>query len=202
MPRGSFLRWLLPTSLLAAAVLLPAGWLLCGRLRIRKLRVVLRAGLLALMLVPTSYSIPNSEGGSTAPVWLAMLGGVLERNASGFVRGLLPFLAAWLVLAPAGVALLKRRDRLAGRVDLRRVAFSANRGTSCEDLITIEGVRTDLEGRNAERLWLYRNFPGYRKLRATRGRCPNRVVDVVEIETDDGQRREVMFDVTATYFKV
>src|SRR5262245_21741787 len=198
----SFHRWVLPTSVLAAVIVVPAGWLICRRFRNRKLRVVLRTGLLALMVVPTSHSVPNFDESSPAPVWLAMLGGVLDRNPAGFVRGLLPLLAVWLLLIPAGLALLRRRERLAGRIDPRRVAFSENQGTSCEDLITIEGVGTDLESRNAERLWLSRSFPGCRKLQRSRGRCPGRVVDIIEIETTDGRRREVLFDVTATYSKV
>ena len=87
-------------------------------------------------------------------------------------------------------------------VDPGKVSFSDNRGTSCDDLIVTKGAKTDFEGTGAELIWLAQHYPGYRKLDAGMGSCPNRVVDVVEIQTQDGQKLKVMFDITATYGKM
>jgi len=187
-----------------AILALALGWWLCRFIRRRSLRIVARTGLVALLFTPTIYWFPDLHGGFPMPAWSAILLGLRRGDLGGVLYGVVPVGVVWLLLASISLAISRRRAARSvdALVDAGKVSFSPNRGSSCDDLILIDGARTDREGIDAELVWLSRNYPGYQKLRANRGHCPNRVVDVVEIRTPDGHHLEVMFDVTSTYAKV
>lgn len=75
-------------------------------------------------------------------------------------------------------------------------AYAGGRGTSTEDAVII--VATDhMAGIRAEYTWLAQQYPGYRRVSQALLRGNGKFYDRIEIETKDGQKKAVYFDITA-----
>ena len=96
-----------------------------------------------------------------------------------------------------------------GRVDGRPAGEDytpppATRGpvdmSGCDRLVTITARNTS-EGFAKENDWIARNIPGGRIIGQRASRCGSRNVDIVTVETRDGARRDVFFDITSFFGK-
>jgi hypothetical protein len=86
-------------------------------------------------------------------------------------------------------------------VDLSRVRFSGGDGNDCNSRIVINGVETEPAGIQAERFWLNKHYPGFKKSRQEMFNCDGKPVDWVTIQTADGSTRDVVFDISAFFGK-
>jgi hypothetical protein len=89
-------------------------------------------------------------------------------------------------------------DRAAQRAEDPTPAPSSPQGTGCDDLVVIEAPDTDT-GIDAEDTWIRRHYPGHRKVRQSLVSCDETMVDLIEIEGPNGERREVFFDISSFF---
>ena len=80
-------------------------------------------------------------------------------------------------------------------------AFHGGDGSGCVEAVVIKGAATTLIGLRAQNTWLKEHFPGSERLRTQQGDCPERITDVVEIRTENGERKKIFFDITDFYGK-
>ncbi len=76
------------------------------------------------------------------------------------------------------------------------VAYAGGVGGSVDDAVII--VATDhMAGIRAEYQWLAQRYPGYRRVSQALMSGSGKFYDRIEIETSDGQKKAVYFDITA-----
>lgn len=68
-------------------------------------------------------------------------------------------------------------------------------GGSADDAVIIEAA-DHMAGIRAEYQWLTQRYPGYRRVSQALLRGNGKFYDRIEIETKDGQRKAVYFDIT------
>jgi hypothetical protein len=81
-------------------------------------------------------------------------------------------------------------------LDLSRVRFSGGEGSDCNSRVVITGALTEPIGIQAERFWLNKHYPGFKKSHQEMFKCEGKPVDWVTIQTADGKTRDVVFDIS------
>ncbi|RPJ10950.1 MAG: hypothetical protein EHM36_02440, partial [Deltaproteobacteria bacterium] len=74
------------------------------------------------------------------------------------------------------------------------VTYGGRDGSSIEKAVVIRGVKDTLSGIRAERQWLAKHYPGYKKVRQSLFHKDERSYDLIEISTAAGEAREIYFD--------
>ena len=72
--------------------------------------------------------------------------------------------------------------------------------SGCDRMVPINARNTS-EGFARENDWIRRNYPGAEIVRQRGSQCGSRKVDIVTIETRDGTRRDIFFDITSFFGK-
>jgi hypothetical protein len=76
------------------------------------------------------------------------------------------------------------------------LVFAGGNGSSCEQAVVIREARFRELGMLAEKLWLQKNYPGYRQTSQSALDSASRHYDLVEVATSEGETRKVYFDTT------
>jgi len=77
---------------------------------------------------------------------------------------------------------------------------SANDGSSYEKAIVIEET-SETKGVSAEYAWLKKNYPGYKVISQSLSQKDNKPYDILRIQTADGTKKEVYFDISNFFGK-
>jgi hypothetical protein len=78
----------------------------------------------------------------------------------------------------------------------QRLVYSGGDGSSRDRAVIIGEVQSREVGTLAERVWLEERYPGYRESNKTTFTSADRLYDLVEFATADGQTRQVYFATT------
>jgi hypothetical protein len=76
----------------------------------------------------------------------------------------------------------------------------APRGISCNSAVVIDAA-TEREGIARENAWIAENYPGAKKVGQSLTTCNDKPADQVDIETANGQKRSVYFDISKWFGK-
>lgn len=76
----------------------------------------------------------------------------------------------------------------------------APRGVSCNGAVVIDAA-TEHDGIAKENAWLAENYPGARKVQQALITCNDKPADQIDIETANGQKRSVYFDISKWFGK-
>ena len=82
-------------------------WFVFGLIKINKLRIFLRAGILAITLMP-SFQFSGESNFSIDLAWAHIIDGVVYRNLTFILEAGIPVLIVWLTLIIVGTKLLKK----------------------------------------------------------------------------------------------
>jgi hypothetical protein len=112
-------------------------------------------------------------------------------------------LVPWLVAAVLVSACASTGAESVGERSPEAVAAAAAEpGSSCETSIVIE-AENSREGIAAEYRWLAEHYPGYQREEQSLIQCGegDRMADLIEFRTTDGELRKVYFDITSFFGK-
>ncbi len=98
-------------------------------------------------------------------------------------------------IACARTSLQARRD------DRKPIRFTGGDGSSRQTAIVIEGARNEVEGINAENLWVLKHQPSWRKAHQSLIQAGSRAFDAIEYEAPDG-KHTLWFDITSFFGKM
>ncbi len=98
-------------------------------------------------------------------------------------------------IACARTSLQARRD------DRKPIRFTGGDGSSRQAAIVIDGARNEVEGINAENLWVLKHQPGWRKAHQSLIQAGSRAFDAIEYEAPDG-KHTLWFDITSFFGKM
>jgi hypothetical protein len=73
-------------------------------------------------------------------------------------------------------------------------------GSSFEKAIVID-KNNESEGIGEEYKWLRENYPGYKMIRQSLSHKGDKSYDILEIETKEGEKKQVYFDITKFFGK-
>ena len=93
------------------------------------------------------------------------------------------------VPAPEPAPAETRPERSGGAVPI------APRGISCTSAVVIDAAN-EKEGIARENAWIAENYPGAKKVGQALMTCNDKAADKVDIETANGQKRSVYFDIS------
>jgi len=71
----------------------------------------------------------------------------------------------------------------------------AARGLSCNSAVPIDAAN-EKEGIKRENAWIAENYPGSKKVKQALLQCNGKPADQIDIETADGQKTSVFFDIS------
>jgi hypothetical protein len=74
------------------------------------------------------------------------------------------------------------------------------RGVSCNSAVVIDAA-TERDGIAKENAWIAENYPGAKKVGQSLTTCNDKPADQVDIETANGQKRSVYFDISKWFGK-
>ena len=74
------------------------------------------------------------------------------------------------------------------------------RGLSCNSVIVIKAT-TEHTGIAEENAWIKENYPGARKVGQALTKCNDKLADQVDIETENGRKVSVYFDISNFFGK-
>ena len=69
------------------------------------------------------------------------------------------------------------------------------RGTSCESVILIDATN-ERDGIRLEREWIRNNYPGAKLVQQSLAECNGKAADIIDIETANGQKVKLFFDIS------
>lgn len=87
-----------------------------------------------------------------------------------------------------------RPERSGGTVPI------APRGISCNSTVIIDAAN-EKEGIAKENAWIAENYPGAKKVGQELITCNDKTADQIDIETANGQKRSVYFDISKWFGK-
>jgi len=74
------------------------------------------------------------------------------------------------------------------------------RGVSCNSAVVIDAAN-EHEGITKEKAWIAENYPGAKMVSQELIRCNDKAADQIDIETANGQKRSVYFDISKWFGK-
>jgi hypothetical protein len=82
------------------------------------------------------------------------------------------------------------------------VTFRGGDGSDCAAAVQIVGAPDERAGVAAEHAWLTEHYPGYSLVKQTLTDCADRPADRMTIQTAEGVRRDVHFDISGFFGKL
>ena len=76
----------------------------------------------------------------------------------------------------------------------------APRGISCNSAVVIDAAN-EKEGIAKENAWIAENYPGANKVKQALIKCNDKAADMIDIETANGRKRSVFFDISKWFGK-
>jgi hypothetical protein len=84
-------------------------------------------------------------------------------------------------------------------VSTANVTFSGGQGAGCDDAVVVHATN-ESEGVRAEYEWIRRQYPGSRTGSQGLGSCKT-AVDVIDITTREGEKKQIYFDISSFFGK-
>jgi hypothetical protein len=81
------------------------------------------------------------------------------------------------------------------------VTYAGGNGADCANAVKIVGAANSQDGVDAEYDWLRQHHPGHTVLGQALSECSGRPADILSIQTREGAKRDVYFDISEFFGK-